>query len=295
MVDARLSRRSALLGLAAAAPTLGRPVAAAAAPRIAAIDWGLAETLAAIGAPPIGLAESRGYRDWVSQPAMPPGVAEIGLRAAPSLDYLFALKPDLIVSTPQFSAIEQTLRRVARVLSLATFTEAREPLTNAIANARRLGAETGRVGQAERLISDLAARIERARRPERARRKALVVVFLDERRIWAFGRGSLFDAVLTSAGLENAWDGEASPWGNANVSVDALARFADVATIVVEPVPVAVRARLSERTSGLAARLPAFREGGYRFVRPVWAFGGLPSAGRFADALADLGDFLDKG
>lgn len=293
VVRAGISRRAAFLSLLAASAASRTALAGARGARIVSIDWGLAETLIAIGASPLGLAESRGYRDWVSEPALPPGVAEIGLRSAPSLDYIAALKPDVILSTPQFAAIEPRLRTVAPVLSLATFTPEQEPLRRAIGNTRRLGAIAAREVEAERLISDVADRMSRLQNAVRGSwRKALIVTFLDERHIWAFGRGSLFDGVLKAAGIANAWTGETSVWGNANVSVDALATVGSAATIVVGPVPPAVTARLNERTTGVIPRLSAFREGAYRIAPPIWGFGGLQSAGRFADALSGMVDFV---
>ena len=41
------------------------------APRVAAIDWGQAQTLIAIGAPPVAMSQIPAYNDWVSAPAVP--------------------------------------------------------------------------------------------------------------------------------------------------------------------------------------------------------------------------------
>src|SRR5690606_7973612 len=84
---------AALAGLAllpAAAPIPAR--------RIVALDWGLAETLIAIGQPPVGVPETRTYADWVISPALPTGTADVGLRVEPNLEILQQLAPDLILT-----------------------------------------------------------------------------------------------------------------------------------------------------------------------------------------------------
>jgi len=265
------------------------------AERIATIDWGMAQTLLALSVAPVGLAESAGYRDWVGEPALPAGVAEIGLRATPSLEYLAALKPDVILSTPQFTAIEPVLGKIAPVLSLATYTDDLEPYRHARENTERLGALTGREQAAADLIAATDARIAKLKASIGATqtRPVLVLYFQDDRHAWVFCRGSLFDDVMKRAGLTNAWTNEGNFWGFANAGVDQLFAIRDAALLVVEPVPPAVRAKLASR-DGLLSRLPAFQPGNYAILPSVWGFGGLPSAGRFADQLLQQIELFER-
>lgn len=256
------------------------------AERVATIDWGTAETLLALGVTPLGLAESAGYRDWVGEPALPGSVAEIGLRATPSLEYLAALKPDVILSTPQFSAIEPVLGKIAPVISLATFTNDLEPYRHAQENTTRLGRLTGREQAAADLIAATDARVAKLKQAigGAPTRPVLVLYFQDDRHAWVFCRGSLFDDVLKRAGLTNAWTSDGSFWGFANAGVDQLFAIRDAALLVIEPVPPAVRTKLEAR-DGLLSQLPTFAPGNYAILPSIWGFGGLPSAGRFADQL----------
>ena len=265
------------------------------AERVVAIDWGLAETLVALGAPPLGLAESRGYREWVSQPEMPDSVAEIGLRSTPNLEYIAALRPDVILSTPQFAAIDPVLASVAPVLSLATYTETLSPYRNATEITRQLGTLLGREAEADRLIAQTEKRIADFARSldGTPSRKVLVLNFHDDRHAWVYTEGSLFHDVLTQAGLENAWTGPGNAWGIANATVDQLAGLEGAAVLIVEPLPLVIRAKLETRDpNGLLGQLSIFEPGRYRILAPIWGFGALPSAGRFADALAGLDGFL---
>ena len=285
-----------LLALLPALPAAAQESAPTHAERVATIDWGTAETLLALGVVPLGLAESAGYRDWVGQPPLPDTVAEIGLRATPSLEYLAALKPDLILSTPQFTAIEPVLGRIAPVLSLATYTNDLEPYRHAEENTKRLGALLSRKQAANDLIAATDARIAKLKEAVgKARtRPVLVLYFQDDRHVWVFCRGSLFDDVLQRAGLKNAWTGSGSFWGFANAGVDQLFSIRDAAVLVIEPVPPAVRAKLAAR-DGLLGQLPAFQPDNYAILPSVWGFGGLPSAGRFADLLSQYTRLFERG
>lgn len=292
-----MNRRDFLLASAAVAAAPARAVELPkAASRAVAIDWGLAETMIALGASLVGLAESAGYRQWVSIPALPGNVAEIGLRSTPNLEAIAALGPDVILSTPQFAAIEPVLAQVAPVLSLATYTEAMAPVRNAVRITKQLGTLFGRDAEAARLVAETEAKIAAAGSParERARREVVVVNFHDDRHVWVFAQGSLYHDIMTRAGLVNAWRGSGNAWGIANATVDQLVGLEHAAVLVVEPLPPSIRLKLRERDPGtLVGQMALFGEGAYRILPPNWGFGALPSAGRFADALAGLGTFLE--
>lgn len=266
------------------------------AERVATIDWGTAETLLALGITPLGLAETAGYRDWVGSPALPANVAEFGLRATPSLEYLAALKPDVILSTPQFTAIEPVLGKIAPVISLATFTDDLEPYRHAQENTMRLGAVLGREQAAADLIAATNGKIATLKDAigTAQTRPVLVLYFQDDRHAWVFCRGSLFDDVLKRAGLTNAWTSDGNFWGFANAGVDQLFAIRDAALLVIEPVPPAVRAKLAAR-DGLLGQLPVFAPGNHAILESVWGFGCLPSAGRFADLLLKHTRLFERG
>ena len=67
---------------------------AAAAPRVATSDWTVAETLTAMGHPPVGVADRRVYDTWVNYPPLPKSTLEAGLRFQPNLERRYQIKPD---------------------------------------------------------------------------------------------------------------------------------------------------------------------------------------------------------
>jgi iron complex transport system substrate-binding protein len=245
----------------------------------------------------VGLAETRGYREWVSVPSLPDSVAEIGLRSTPNLEMVASLRPDIILSTPQFAAIEPVLGSIAPVLSLATFTDNLQPLAKAEENTVRLGQMLGHEDAAQKLINGLAADVDRLRLAARGKaRKIVVVAFHDDRHIWVFTKGSLYADVMSRAGLANAWTATSNSWGIANASVDELVGLEEAALVIVEPVPISLRLKLQARQPGtLVGEMEIFRSGRYRIIPPNWGFGGLTSAARFARALTGLGEFIRSG
>jgi ferric hydroxamate transport system substrate-binding protein len=274
------------------------PAVPAHAERVVTIDWGLAETLIALGAPPLGLAETRGYRDWVTAPPLPESVAEIGLRSTPNLEYIANLRPDIILSTPQFAAVEPMLEGIAPVLDLAIYTTDLDPYQKAIEVTRRLGTLLGLEAEAQHLISETEQRLDRLAGAVGGLhlRKVLIVNFHDDRHVWVYTEGSLYNDVLKRAGIRNAWSGSGSFWGIANVSVDRFADLEDTVVLIVEPVPPSIRGKLEKRDDDtMVGRMAPFKEGNYRILPAVWGFGGLPSAGRFAEMLLQQVDFLKAG
>ncbi|WP_083586080.1 ABC transporter substrate-binding protein [Chelatococcus daeguensis] len=275
-----LAALAGLVLLPAAAPVPAR--------RIVALDWGLAETLIAIGAPPVGVPETRTYADWVISPALPPGTADVGLRVEPNLEILQQLAPDLILAIAEHETIRPLLERIAPVLSLPIYGPQGTPYTVAQAATRRLGAVTGRTAEAEALIF----RAEETMVSARARlaasgnaRPVVIASFLDGRHVRIYARHGLFDAVLQRIGLANAWHGPTNAWGFATVGLEALAGMPEARLVLLEPLP-----RETARTfrdSPLWNNLPMVRDGRVLRLPPVLMFGTLPAAMRFCTLLTD--------
>lgn len=94
-----LSRRR-LLTAALLAPALSWASGTPVPQRLAVLDWGLAETILALGVTPAGVSAPDWYRKLIPTPALPKTVQDLGLLFQPNLETLYALKPDAIVITP---------------------------------------------------------------------------------------------------------------------------------------------------------------------------------------------------
>ncbi len=296
--DAVTTRRgllaAAAFGLALAprrAPARGRPA------RIVSLDYGLAETLLALGVTPVAIAEADQWAQWVVEPAMPPGVVNLGAAQEANVELLHALKPDLILTTPYLAGLLPVLERLARTASFAINTpEPGTPYPRGVDATRRLAGLIGREREGEALIAASAARMAqtRAALAPVAGRPVLLVSFMDTRHVRVYGAKSLFDDVLTLCGLTNAWQGSANYWGFATVGIEQLSRAPEARLIYVERIAADVRAALAR--SPLWNSLGFVRAGRVHAMPPVLMFGMLPSAMRFARLLqATLGGDVSHG
>lgn len=284
MRGADLTRRGALLSLAALLAAPRGAFAAAPAPRVASLDWTLASACLSLGVVPAGVAETRAYGRWVVEPALPPGTVELGVREAPSLEGLAQLAPDLILVNGFHDAMRARLERIAPTLSIDIYGDGRRPLAAAEDALRALGRRFGRAAEAEAFIGGVEAGFARTRAALGAAARPPVLPFnlADARTLRIYGAGSLYADALERIGLASAWAGATSPWGTATADFAVLAAVPDATLVLVEPVPAEAEAVLTggELWAGLTAgrrllRLPA-----------VWPFGEASAALRFAELLA---------
>lgn len=297
MPVATLSRRALLLG-GLATGALARHVAAAGAragspERVVAMDFGLAETLIEMGLPPIALPDPGEWATWVVEPALPPGIVNLGTDREPNLELLAALRPDLIVSTPYLDGIKPLLERFAPVRTLSVYAPpAGNAYERSIAATRELAALIGREEAGEALIGRAQSAMDEARRrfaaAGMAGRPLLVVNFLDTRHVRVYGAGSLFGDVMERVGLANGWTQPSNYWGFSTVGIEALAGSPASSLIYLEPIAADTLDRLA--ASPLWNSLPFVRAGRVHRLPPVLMFGMLPSAMRFARQLVHVLD-----
>ena len=255
-------------------------------PRIAVIDWGLAETLLGLGVTPIAVAQTEGYRRWVQQPELPPEVADLGMRIEPNLELLSQLKPDMILITPQFAASRAQLERIAPVHTLAIYTPEDEAYVGAQRVTRELAALLGREVEGEAMIARIDARMGQVKQQlaQQQLPPFYVMTFLDQRHVRLFGKQSIYQGVFDRVGLRNAWHGPTNDWGFTQQGIDSLAGEPDAALLYLEPMPPGTAQGLV--SSALWQHLPAVREQRLYALPPVWSFNGLMAAERFANLLA---------
>ncbi|AWN16083.1 ABC transporter substrate-binding protein [Salinisphaera sp. LB1] len=279
---AAVGARLALAGLfAIGMATTATAADASAAPRLATLDWGIAQNLTAMGVPPIAVGQTAGYATWVGAPALPPATRNLGLRGQPNLELLAQLDPDRVLITKLYAAIESKLEQVAPVSTVDVYFRPGDVWHNTLAAVKKLGriahrpdAARALIRRTEQHIHQAAARLPAATAP------LLVVQFSDARHVRVFGQRSLIQATMQRMGLANAWRGATTRWGVAEVPLSRLAAIQTGRVVVVGPVPVGVADKIA--ASRLWQRLPVVRNAPVVYIPGVWSFGGLPSASRFA-------------
>jgi ferric hydroxamate transport system substrate-binding protein len=277
--------RRALLAAAASVAVAGRarPGLGAEAPRIAAIDWAMAETAMALGHPPEAMAELKGFRRVAPLP-VPPGMIDFGLRGSPNLEALSLSAPDLILSSHNYAFVEPQLARIAPVLSRALYVPGEDPLPKLMALVTELAPMVGRAGAAgpvlaaaEAEFAALSGNLSGQTRP------CLLLEIGDARHVRIFGHDSLYGGALAKLGLTNAWTEGTRFAFHAPVPMERLADFPDTQLVLVGEVPPQAARSLAE--GALWNHLPPVRRGDVVRLPEMNAFGGLPSALRFGREL----------
>ncbi len=275
---------SLLLPLAAQADT--SPIASALLPRIATVDWTIAETLLALGVTPLAVGDAGPYQAWVGEPRLPAGVVDIGLRTQPNRELLAELKPDRILISPLAAPLAPTLSRIAPVSTIALYDGQTDLWLRLHEVTLTLARMVGKTAEGERLLAGLDRDLASMQAGLPADLPPLLVVqFIDERHVRVFGRHSLFDAVMTRLGLRNGWQEQTNDWGFSVVSIEQFMTLQTARLVVVDPIPVGVSERLQE--PGLWQHLPLVRQAPVLHLPAVWSFGGVLAARRFAGLLSD--------
>ncbi len=250
----------------------------------ATIDWTIAETLLAIGAPVSGIAQQPGYHDWVGEPRIPEHVSDLGLRTQPNFELLAQSPPEQTLLSPMFTGLIPRLERIAPVGTFALYSPGTDTWQEMQTLTRQLGELTERNAEADALIENTQQLMRELRYPPGNASPLLMMQFMDARHVRVFGENSLYNAVLEQLALPNAWDEPTNAWGFALVGIEALARYPDATLVIVDPLPAGVEAQLEK--SGLWQQLPSVQHGHLLRLPPVWSFGALPSAQRFARELS---------
>ena len=269
-----------------AATDTARPSEHTQVPRIATVDWTIAETLLALGVTPLAVGDVSAYRAWVGEPLLPAEVVDIGLRAQPNRELLAELKPNRILISPLAAPLAPTLSRIAPVQSIALYDPQTDLWQRLHEATLTIAALVNKTAEANVLLTDLNRDLEQMKQTLPAELPPLLVVqFIDERHVRVFGRHSLFEAVMQLLGLRNAWQGETNAWGFSVASLEQFLSIPEARLVVVDPIPVGVSERLQE--PGLWQHLPLVQQAPVLHLPAVWSFGGVLAARRFATLLSE--------
>lgn len=288
-----LGMMTGLAGLPRASHAQAAAAMAHRQPRVVVLDWGLTETLLAMGITPVGVAEVAAYQAAVVSPPLPAGVPDVGLRLSPSLEWLTALAPDLILINSSQMSQRDLLARIAPVHAFAVYTDAGAPLRRSEEVTRALGDLCAQPAAAEALIArtrttlaDCRRRLEVFAHAQALVARAMYVVqFFDARHLGLYGARSLFAEVMAALAVPNAWQGATDYWGIGVGGLDALRTAPEAGLLYFEPLPEAARRMM--QANRLWQAMPAAAAGRVAPLAPFWGFGMLPSAARFAHVLTE--------
>ncbi len=255
--------------------------------RVACLDWALAETLLALGQTPIATVAASDWSRYVVEPALPSSVADLGLQQEINLELLASLDPHLILTSPFIQNLDTTLPRIAETKKLSIFEKTQTPLEHPRALTLSVARLVHREAQAHRFLDEAELLFDRCR-ARLARLElppVLVVSFIDPRHARVYGGSGIFQNVLDRIGVTNAWRRETGYWGFSTVGIEELANEGHLHLAAIGPIPPDLKASLER--SPLWFELPFVKAGRISILPPVFMFGAMPAALRFARVMTE--------
>lgn len=258
--------------------------------KVVALDWALAETALSLGVALQGVADAKGYQEWVVEPALNPTVTNVGSRREPNIELLSELKPDVILMSQQMAAAYESLNKIAPVVVLTLYNEQKQPLKVAESITRSLGQLFGKEQQAEQVIAQTQAKLtangEKIRAQSSVHKNLLLVRFINDKTLRIHGQGSLASATISAMGLKNSWQDQTNIWGFTTTGLEKLAEHQQSNVMLFGPLKPQDRQVL--QSSPLWQVMAFTREKAVYELPPIWTFGGLIAAQRFSDHITKL-------
>lgn len=256
-------------------------------PLTIALSWTTAETLVAIGAPPIGMSMRDNYQKWGSIRSLPEDTVEVGISFQPNLELITSMHPDIIVSDSVFAVSDEKLSDKYNTHRFAIYQEDVDRWNELTDFTRTLSSAIMLPDSGEVYIADIENKIEDLKNRIREWNEPLLIIrALDSHHVRVYGKNSLVQAVLNRLGLSNAWQEPTNQKGFSIVGVEELIGI-DARLVIVEGPQLSrdIANQLSDR--GLWQYVPSIREDNLITVPPFWVFGALPSAYQFSVSLVE--------
>lgn len=255
--------------------------------RVAALNWDIAEQVIELGVTPVAVPDIAGYSDWVVQPVIPEGVADIGTRTEPNFSALKKLNPDVILIASPQKDLQERLSEIAPVFYYQTYSEQHSNAAAAIENFKKIAQLLGKEEQANNKLAAMDARIavlkaELAKAYPGDKPKVTSFRFASTTSVYIYGNNSIPQYALEQLGFENAMDLPASQWGISQKRMTELKKVKNGIALYFEPFPY--QDKLNQ--SPIWKSMPFVRSGQFSPVEASWSYGGAMSILYNAEAMA---------
>ncbi|MGN7457748.1 ABC transporter substrate-binding protein [Paenibacillus pasadenensis] len=135
------------------------------AEKVVALEWIYSEELIALGIQPVGNADNKEYKLYVTdEAALADSVTDVGLRWEPNLETIASLKPDLIISnTDNNDAIYDQLQAIAPTIEFDPYPNEGDAYTGMVNDFKTIAQAVGKSKEAEQVLADLDAHYAEAK------------------------------------------------------------------------------------------------------------------------------------
>ena len=264
------------------------------ATKVVGLEWGVVENLVTLGVMPVGVADTKGYTNWVTAAKLDPSVKDVGTRGESSVDAIVALNPDLVITTTDESAntIAQ-LEKAAPVL-VVRGADAANAIPQMKTNLDLVGAAVGKAEQAKQLNADFdKALADGKQKIADAGKAGEGFTMADGYKqgstisIRMYTTGSLLGAVATELGLKNGWTGTGDKdYGLAQTDLEGMTKLKDGNFLYIANKNDGGDVFGGDLAGNAIWKNLAFVKSGnvHRLPDGIWMFGGPKSTQQFIDA-----------
>jgi ABC-type Fe3+-hydroxamate transport system substrate-binding protein len=200
---------------------------------VVTLEWQQTEDVLTLGVTPVGVADTEGYRTWVSAEELPEGVEDVGMRGEPNPDAIFNQSPDLVI-VEEGTDLKKLEKYDVPVLVTAG-ADAKDPIGQMKETFTLIAQALGKEDVAEEVLADFDHELEHTKEAvEEADPETTEFAYVDAYvmgstvSIRPFGQGSLVGELGEELGLTNVWKGKVDPaYGLGQTDVEGLAAIGD--------------------------------------------------------------------
>lgn len=258
--------------------------------KVVALDWVLSETVLSLGVELEGIADAKGYQQWVVKPELNQGVTDVGSRREPNLELLTKLKPDVILISEHMAAAYHQLNKIAPVLVYSVYSQKKQPIESATAITLSLGKLFDQEQRAQQIIADTKQRFhdngEKIQAAGNSDKPLIFARFINDKTLRIHSQGSLAQATIQAMGLKNDWQEPTNLWGFSTTGVVRLAEHQQANVMLFGPLTENEKNQLTQ--SALWQAMEFTRTDSVYELPSIWTFGGLIAAQRFSDHITKL-------
>ena len=258
--------------------------------KVVALDWVLSETVLSLGVELEGIADAKGYQQWVVKPELNQGVTDVGSRREPNLELLTKLKPDVILISEHMAAAYHQLNKIAPVLVYSVYSQKKQPIESATAITLKLGKLFDQEQRAQQIIADTKQRLhdngEKIQAAGNSDKPLIFARFINDKTLRIHSQGSLAQATIQTMGLKNDWQEPTNLWGFSTTGVVRLAEHQQTNVMLFGPLTENEKNQLTQ--SALWQAMEFTRTDSVYELPSIWTFGGLIAAQRFSDHITEL-------
>lgn len=258
--------------------------------KVVALDWVLSETVLSLSVELEGIADAKGYQQWVVKPELNQGVTDVGSRREPNLELLTKLKPDVILISEHMAAAYHQLNKIAPVLVYSVYSQKKQPIESATAITLSLGKLFDQEQRAQQIITDTKQRLhdngEKIQAAGNSDKPLIFARFINDKTLRVHSQGSLAQATIQAMGLKNDWQEPTNLWGFSTTGVVRLAEHQQTNVMLFGPLTENEKNQLTQ--SALWQAMEFTRTDSVYELPSIWTFGGLIAAQRFSDHITEL-------